>query len=120
MSMSAAYHRKSSSGEISDAHTGTKINHIESIEKSSISDPTQPLRDRIAARIVRHLVANIPKDREDELNGRGVETMKCLDVGCALGNDCQTLLSAIELQKDVLPRVEVIGIDIMEAQIEKG
>lgn len=99
MSASAAYHRTEGKAEVHDAATGTKVDHVAVMQ--AWVDPSQPLRDRIASRVAAHV-----QDRVSPT---------CVDVGCAIGNDCATLLVA--LGRVGQNSATVTGVDVMEAQL---
>ena len=93
MSLSSAYHKTGGKAIIEDEQTGTRIDHVEG--SKSWVDPSQPLRERIAARIANHVKA--------------VPAPTCVDVGCAVGKDCATLLSALGPDRK---RAKVYGVDV--------
>merc|ERR1712070_310310 len=95
MSMSAAYHNTAGQAEVKDSATGLKVDHVAAAK--AWQDPTQPLRDRIAARIANHL--------------KDTKCPTCVDVGCSIGNDCATLLAALGREANVT------GVDLMDAQL---
>ena len=96
MSSSAAYKQAGKSSTIHDTVTNTKVDHAAVMK--AFKDPTQALRDRIARRIATHV--------------RDIECPTCVDVGCAIGGDCQTLMRALSR------KANVTGVDIMEAQVK--
>lgn len=100
MSSSAAYHNTAGKAVIEDEATGLKVDHV-AIQKACTQDPTQALRDRIAARIANHVKA--------------IDCPACVDVGCSIGKDCATLLAALGGRP-----ANVTGVDIMEAQLESA
>ena len=102
MSTSAAYHQTEGKAEVHDPATGTKVDHVAAMQ--AWVDPSQPLRDRIASRVAEHV--------------KDLDGPTCVDVGCAIGNDCATLLAT--LGRVGQTSAKVTGVDVMEAQLAKA
>ena len=96
MSASAAYKQTGKSSTVHDTTTNTKVDHVAAMK--AFKDPTQSLRDRIARRIATHV--------------RDIECPTCVDVGCAIGSDCQTLMRVLSR------KANITGVDVMEAQVK--
>lgn len=97
--MSAAYRgHTAGEAEVKDDRTGLKVDHVTGMKEWK--DPSEPLRDRIAARVAAHV--------------KHVECPSCVDVGCSIGNDCARLLAALDRPANVT------GVDLMAAQLDQA
>lgn len=100
----AAYQNAAKEGtaHVQGGASGVNVDHSKGME--SWQDPTLPFRERIAARVARSAAA--------------VKGARCLDVGCAIGQDLGRLKAALEAHEG--SSAQLVGVDLLEAQLVKA